>query len=105
MIRRPPRSTLFPYTTLFRSGLRQSIDATLILIPIADGGDGTLEALRASIGGEKVFFRVTGPLRSEGRPYYPRPGKTPGVEGGKARGLRPLPADPTQPAGRTSPGP
>src|SRR2546426_7200127 len=24
MIRRPPRSTLFPYTTLFRSGPRQS---------------------------------------------------------------------------------
>src|SRR5258708_17143432 len=24
MIRRPPRSTLFPYTTLFRSGLGQS---------------------------------------------------------------------------------
>src|SRR2546426_11868814 len=23
MIRRPPRSTLFPYTTLFRSGLRR----------------------------------------------------------------------------------
>src|SRR5688572_32427472 len=23
MIRRPPRSTLFPYTTLFRSGVRQ----------------------------------------------------------------------------------
>jgi len=22
MIRRPPRSTLFPYTTLFRSGIR-----------------------------------------------------------------------------------
>src|SRR2546428_9071276 len=25
MIRRPPRSTLFPYTTLFRSGLRQQL--------------------------------------------------------------------------------
>src|SRR3712207_8227356 len=25
MIRRPPRSTLFPYTTLFRSGLRWSV--------------------------------------------------------------------------------
>src|SRR5256884_8929627 len=25
MIRRPPRSTLFPYTTLFRSSLRQAI--------------------------------------------------------------------------------
>src|SRR2546430_10394735 len=24
MIRRPPRSTLFPYTTLFRSGLHES---------------------------------------------------------------------------------
>src|SRR2546422_2779710 len=24
MIRRPPRSTLFPYTTLFRSGIRRS---------------------------------------------------------------------------------
>src|SRR3712207_8615272 len=27
MIRRPPRSTLFPYTTLFRSGDRSSIAA------------------------------------------------------------------------------
>src|SRR3712207_7168658 len=25
MIRRPPRSTLFPYTTLFRSGSRQTV--------------------------------------------------------------------------------
>src|SRR5256885_7420084 len=25
MIRRPPRSTLFPYTTLFRSGIRECI--------------------------------------------------------------------------------
>src|SRR2546427_12621317 len=27
MIRRPPRSTLFPYTTLFRSGTRQAASA------------------------------------------------------------------------------
>src|SRR5688572_32651331 len=26
MIRRPPRSTLFPYTTLFRSGMRELIN-------------------------------------------------------------------------------
>src|SRR5256885_10500567 len=26
MIRRPPRSTLFPYTTLFRSGARRGVD-------------------------------------------------------------------------------
>src|SRR2546430_17714988 len=28
MIRRPPRSTLFPYTTLFRSALGQPFDPT-----------------------------------------------------------------------------
>src|SRR3712207_8757497 len=26
MIRRPPRSTLFPYTTLFRSGVRDRVE-------------------------------------------------------------------------------
>src|SRR3712207_8533747 len=29
MIRRPPRSTLFPYTTLFRSGLRIAVNMLL----------------------------------------------------------------------------
>src|SRR3712207_6949231 len=29
MIRRPPRSTLFPYTTLFRSGVLAGADAVL----------------------------------------------------------------------------
>src|SRR5256885_11871918 len=28
MIRRPPRSTLFPYTTLFRSGCERRLDRT-----------------------------------------------------------------------------
>src|SRR3712207_6956165 len=32
MIRRPPRSTLFPYTTLFRSDLREGIVTKLGLI-------------------------------------------------------------------------
>src|SRR2546430_9391772 len=31
MIRRPPRSTLFPYTTLFRSDLQACIDVVLRL--------------------------------------------------------------------------
>src|SRR2546430_3952284 len=35
MIRRPPRSTLFPYTTLFRS-----LDNMQFLEPRADGGTG-----------------------------------------------------------------
>src|SRR4051812_49747134 len=33
MIRRPPRSTLFPYTTLFRSGFEGAIDLTVEGLP------------------------------------------------------------------------
>src|SRR2546425_8908392 len=32
MIRRPPRSTLFPYTTLFRSGRWHWIEVSMILL-------------------------------------------------------------------------
>src|SRR3712207_7208193 len=44
MIRRPPRSTLFPYTTLFRSdndrdGLGDSCDGDDDNDAVADGGD------------------------------------------------------------------
>src|SRR3712207_7531737 len=36
MIRRPPRSTLFPYTTLFRSGLLRAVPGGLR--PLGGGG-------------------------------------------------------------------
>src|SRR3712207_8571732 len=36
MIRRPPRSTLFPYTTLFRSGADHPVDP---LQPLQRGGE------------------------------------------------------------------
>src|SRR2546430_12078902 len=39
MIRRPPRSTLFPYTTLFRS-LKKQTDASKVLL-ISDAFDAT----------------------------------------------------------------
>src|SRR3990172_1971912 len=38
MIRRPPRSTLFPYTTLFRSGV-----AVLVVVPGDDLDEGGIE--------------------------------------------------------------
>src|ERR1041384_162794 len=37
MIRRPPRSTLFPYTTLFRSPVGEEADDEAQALPIAKG--------------------------------------------------------------------
>src|SRR3989442_3751609 len=50
MIRRPPRSTLFPYTTLFRSLPQQDIGVVEILEKFAEegvavGGNGFLDSL------------------------------------------------------------
>src|SRR5258708_19835851 len=56
MIRRPPRSTLFPYTTLFRS------------VRIRDPGlccetpFGVRNPAPVPRGGERAFFRRRGPL-------------------------------------------
>src|SRR3712207_9041724 len=62
MIRRPPRSTLFPYTTLFRSNLASAVRAGLSLP----------EALSAlSTRGPEVlrppFARFAAEYRSSGR--------------------------------------
>src|SRR3990167_8379159 len=40
MIRRPPRSTLFPYTTLFRSGLAAALGGRRDVQQVAVFGDG-----------------------------------------------------------------
>src|SRR2546421_12112638 len=59
MIRRPPRSTLFPYTTLFRSGVGTSlsnaptIDFALDLVEV----DGKPAAKRGKFGGRKDLLR------------------------------------------------
>src|SRR5439155_20409547 len=39
MIRRPPRSTLFPYTTLFRSPPRSKLRIPLSGVPVSEGWD------------------------------------------------------------------
>src|SRR2546430_10273891 len=43
MIRRPPRSTLFPYTTLFRSGEMLTIEVPVVLV--GEAGRNTLVML------------------------------------------------------------
>src|SRR2546430_13675146 len=37
MIRRPPRSTLFPYTTLFRSDMRARLDQRVRRVGLGEG--------------------------------------------------------------------
>src|SRR3712207_7468798 len=50
MIRRPPRSTLFPYTTLFRSREIEVEDTTVSAIKFKSGAFGTLEGTTSVIG-------------------------------------------------------
>src|SRR3712207_7627568 len=52
MIRRPPRSTLFPYTTLFRSRLRSTAEAHhRVMIVEVMGRDAGWIALEAGLAG------------------------------------------------------
>src|SRR2546430_13733683 len=75
MIRRPPRSTLFPYTTLFRSDEIRDLPQEAV---VASLGCGNPVAIAALIEGEIVLdlgsgggidvllsARRVGPLRSE----------------------------------------
>src|SRR3712207_7902789 len=47
MIRRPPRSTLFPYTTLFRSHLRQWAAVKVRQVLLDPGGGFSIDAVAA----------------------------------------------------------
>src|SRR3712207_8484066 len=52
MIRRPPRSTLFPYTTLFRSpGCGERFDALVDLLGLGSHGPTSLEVVGGCAGG------------------------------------------------------
>src|SRR3712207_8951998 len=72
MIRRPPRSTLFPYTTLFRSGMRRDpcqdhgVRAVRVIVE-ADGGSrgnpgpaGYGAVVRDAVTGEVLAERAEG---------------------------------------------
>src|SRR2546422_11777114 len=59
MIRRPPRSTLFPYTTLFRSLNRVHAGVTLLEEPDARLQKEVIERLSQAIGKEvRAHFRA-----------------------------------------------
>src|SRR2546426_2021909 len=62
MIRRPPRSTLFPYTTLFRSDRCAVIELELFENAAAVGADGF--RAEAEVGGNAVEDRKSTRLNS-----------------------------------------
>src|SRR2546429_8457481 len=75
MIRRPPRSTLFPYTTLFRSdpALPRSQSGELLAERAREGGNGVLDGHH--VRGEAVFGgwpRRLRALRGVGKVGEPR---------------------------------
>src|SRR3989442_9879266 len=66
MIRRPPRSTLFPYTTLFRSiGAELSGQINVTGSDQGVSASGSARATGAILGDEWDLIRVAGNMRSE----------------------------------------
>src|SRR3712207_8972958 len=64
MIRRPPRSTLFPYTTLFRSELARETEKPLVIHTRA-AEDPTIETLATKARGLEVILHCFSMPRSE----------------------------------------
>src|SRR5437588_8097349 len=64
MIRRPPRSTLFPYTTLFRSGTVRKVIKELLkqteenILPIAILPQGTANNIATSLSIDRKSTRL-----------------------------------------------
>src|SRR2546430_17218063 len=61
MIRRPPRSTLFPYTTLFRSAVVRHVDepfadsSAIPTLVVAEATARHLKVALSGIGGDETF--------------------------------------------------
>src|SRR2546422_7840023 len=65
MIRRPPRSTLFPYTTLFRSRLVPTVEFDRVTFAYPGGRHPAHEGLSFTVGaGERVGDRKSTRLNS-----------------------------------------
>src|SRR3712207_7287544 len=64
MIRRPPRSTLFPYTTLFRSRVQQRVDPVRP-VDVGEGGRAEQNLRSRRQTRERVTGRLLLVVRSE----------------------------------------
>src|SRR3712207_7822532 len=74
MMRRPPRSTLFPYTTLFRS--RRAIGAALLVswAPLTAAAQGT--TLGAQAAGRPITFEDFAAVKAVAEPQISPDGRS-----------------------------
>src|SRR2546427_4825815 len=80
MIRRPPRSTLFPYTTLFRSDLAAGVAslragggaAPLLRLMLLRRLGSSLPAFRAALTRHDAYLDLAARAAEEGRALTPR---------------------------------
>jgi glycerate kinase len=80
-------------------------DATYVKVPVADGGEGTVQAMIDATGGRRVDARVTGPLGQTGDAFYGEAGGGLAViEMAAASGLEGVPPDLRDPRTATSRG-
>lgn len=82
-------------------------DAAYVKVPVADGGEGTVQAMIDATGGRRVDVRVTGPLGQTVDAFYGRAGGDEGlavIEMAAASGLEGVPPDLRDPRMATSRG-
>jgi len=81
--------------------------ADYVKVPVADGGEGTVQAMVDAMGGQRVDVRVTGPLGQTVDAFYGRVGGDGGlavIEMAAASGLEGVPPDLRDPRTATSRG-
>lgn len=88
-----------------RSGIRNALpEAQVTIVPMADGGEGTVDAVLAAVGGERIAVTVVGPLGEPVEATYGLlpDGKTAVIEMAAASGLPLVPAGARDPLNATT---
>ncbi len=89
-----------------RGILKEWPEVKVLLAPLADGGDGTVEALLAGVGGKRIPIRIPGPLGEPVESFFGllSDGKTAVVESASSCGLAMVPPERRDPRFTTSRG-
>jgi len=97
--------TALQVATAIEAGMREVwSDATYVKVPMADGGEGTVQALIDALDGRRVAARVTGPLGQAVDAFYGRAGDLAVIEMAAASGLEGVPPGLRDPRTATSRG-